>query len=66
MQNRVNVDSYQMEGAGLNMYEREVSSFNESILTGKPIEAPATDAVHIQKVIESIYRSVEEDKFLPL
>lgn len=66
MQNRVNVDSYQMEGAGLNMYEREVSSFNESILTGKPIEAPATDAVHIQKVIESIYRSVEEDKFLTL
>ena len=66
MQNRQEVNNYQLEGAGINMYEREVSSFNESILSGKPIEAPASDAVHIQRVIESIYASAESGKFLNL
>ncbi len=43
-----------------NMYAREVASFSNSILTGAPVEVPASDAIQVQKVMESAYRSNDE------
>ncbi len=43
-----------------NMYAREVESFSNSILTGAPVEVPASDAIQVQKVMESAYRSNDE------
>ncbi len=41
-------------------YEREISSFSHSILTGAPLEVPAEDAVQVQRVMEAAYRSNDE------
>ncbi len=43
-----------------NMYAREVASFSDSILNGTPVEVPASDAIQVQKVMESAYRSNDE------
>lgn len=40
-----------------NMYAKEIQSFGESVLTGKPLEAPAEAAVQVQKVVEALYAS---------
>lgn len=45
-----------------NMYAREVESFADSILNGKPLVVPASDAVHIQKVVEAAYQSSREHR----
>lgn len=45
-----------------NLYTREVESFSDSILNGTPLACPATDAVHVQKVIELAYRSSKEHR----
>ena len=43
-----------------NMYPREIESFSDSILHHKPLEVPASDAVHVQHIMELAYRSGEE------
>ena len=43
-----------------NFYTREIKSFSDSILNGKPLAAPAEDAIYVQRVIEAAYRSGEE------
>ncbi len=43
-----------------NMYMHEVSSFADSVLNDKPLEVPAEDAVHVQKVIFQAYKSSEQ------
>ena len=45
-----------------NLYCREIESFADSILHGKPLEVPAEDAVHVQSIMELAYRSGEEMK----
>lgn len=45
-----------------NMYTRQIESFGQSILEGKPLEVPASDAVHVQKIMELAYRSGREMK----
>ena len=45
-----------------NMYTREVESFADSILNGKPLLVPASDAVHVQKVAAAAYKSSEENR----
>ena len=55
-----------MTGADGNMYAREVASFGDSILNGTPVEVHAENAVHIQKVIEAIYKSSETGEFINL
>ena len=42
-----------------NMYTREIDSFSDSILHNKPLEVPASDAVHVQHIMELAYRSGE-------
>lgn len=43
-----------------NMYTREIESFSDSILFSKPLEVPAQDAVHVQHIMETAYKSGEE------
>ncbi len=55
-------DSNQAVGTSLevefgNMYTREFESFSNSLLTGAPIEVPASDAVQVQCVMEAAYRA---------
>lgn len=45
-----------------NMYTREIESFSDSILHGKSLEVPASDAVHVQRIMELAYQSGESLK----
>ncbi|MFR5760940.1 MAG: Gfo/Idh/MocA family protein [Oscillospiraceae bacterium] len=49
-----------------NMYTREIESFSDSILNGKPLVVPASDAVHVQRIMEKAYASGEELKILKI
>ena len=49
-----------------NMYTREIESFSNSILTGAPLEVPASDAVQVQKIMEAAYRSNDEGRTINL
>lgn len=40
-----------------NTYEREISSFSNSLLNDAPLEVPASQAVQVQRVMEAAYRS---------
>ena len=66
MQERQESNDYKMTGADGNMYAREVASFSDSILNGTPVEVHAENAVHIQNVIEAIYKSSETGEFINL
>ena len=46
------------------MYTKEIESFSDSILNGKPLESPASEAIYVQKVIEAAYRSSETKTFI--
>jgi predicted dehydrogenase len=49
-----------------NMYAKEIESFGESVLTGKPLECPAADAVYVQRVAEAAYESARTGRFIEL
>ena len=49
-----------------NMYTREIVSFGESILEGRPLEVPAQDAVNVQRVVEAAYRANDEKRIVDL
>lgn len=49
-----------------NLYTREIESFSDSILSGKPLAVPASDAVHVQHIMELAYRSGEELRVFPV
>lgn len=49
-----------------NLYQREVESFCNSLLTGAPLEAPASDAVQVQRVLEAAYLSNETGRVIDL
>ena len=49
-----------------NMYTREIESFSDSILNGKPLVVPASDAVHVQRIMEKAYASGEELKIMKI
>ena len=49
-----------------NMYTREIVSFGESVLNGKPLTVPAQDAVGVQRVIEAAYISNNEKRIIDL
>lgn len=46
------------------LYEKEITSFGRSILSGTPAEVPAADAVQVQSVIESAYRSSGQGRYV--
>lgn len=47
---------------GVNLYEREITSFADSILNGTKIKVPMETAVTAQRVVETIYASSESGK----
>ncbi|MBR7070989.1 MAG: Gfo/Idh/MocA family oxidoreductase [Clostridia bacterium] len=49
-----------------NLYTREIESFADSVLNGKPLVVPASDVVHLQKIMEYAYRSSAEMKVFPV
>ncbi len=49
-----------------NMYAKEIESFGESILTGRPLECPASEAVYVQRVAEAAYESAATGRFIDL
>ena len=64
-------DHGEMEGQYLeaefgNMYTREVESFADSVLNDKPLVVPASDALHVQKIIAAAYQSSEEHKLIEI
>lgn len=60
-QDHVDAKGVEIEGEFGNMYTREVESFADSILNDKPLVVPATDALHVQKVIAAAYESTEKN-----
>lgn len=52
-----------IEGNFGNMYTREIESFCNSLLNGEALEVPASDAVHVQRIIEAAYKS-SRDKII--
>ena len=50
----------------VNTYQMEIESFSNSILTGAPLDAPASDAVQVQRVIEAAYRASREKRTILL
>ncbi len=66
IQNHGEASEVAIEGEFGNMYRREVESFARSILEGTPLEVPASDAVHVQKIIELAYQSTEENRIFEL
>ncbi len=49
-----------------NLYQREIDSFCRSLLTGAPLEAPASDALQVQRVLEAAYLSNETGRIIDL
>lgn len=49
-----------------NTYAREIESFSNSVLTGAPVEVPASEAVQVQRIMEAAYRSNDEGKIVTL
>ena len=56
-QDRAQSSTYTLECELGNMYEKEISSFAESVLDGKPLTVPLEDAIHVQKVALAAYKS---------
>jgi predicted dehydrogenase len=66
VQDHADDDGIFLAGDFGNMYTREITSFSDSILNNKPLEAPASDAVHIQNIMEAAYRSNNELKIIKI
>ena len=60
-QDHVDAVGVDIQGDFGNMYIREVESFADSILNNKPLVVPASDALHVQKVIAAAYESTEKN-----
>ena len=49
-----------------NMYEREITSFSNSILNNTPLEVPAQEAVQVQRIVEAAYKFNDETNIITL
>lgn len=49
-----------------NMYQREITSFSDSILTDSALAVPAAEAVQVQRVLEAAYASNDTKKIVTL
>ena len=59
-QNKENAAGDTIEVTFGNTYEREITSFSNSLLTGAPLEVPASQAVQVQRIMEAAYRSNDD------
>ena len=64
IQDRSNTGEAEVNVTFGNMYTKEITSFGESILTGTPVAVPATDALQVQKIVESAYRASKEKRMI--
>jgi len=62
-QDRNDVEPMKVDVEFGNMYTKEIESFSKSIREGTPVEVPAEDAVQVQKVIQSAYRTSETEMY---
>ena len=58
-QNRTTTGAIDLSVDFGNMYEKEISSFADSILNGTPVTVPLEDAIHVQKVVLAAYNASE-------
>jgi predicted dehydrogenase len=65
-QDRIEVESTDMEAELGNMYTKEIESFGESILNGRILDVPAKDALRAQKIVEAAYTSSKTGRFISL
>ena len=65
-QNHADIEGEFIPGDFGNMYTREVESFADSVLNNLPLEVPAADALHVQKIIDAAYRSTTEHRFISI
>ena len=63
-QNRTTTGAIDLSVDFGNMYEKEISSFADSILNGTPVTVPLEDAIHVQKVAMAAYTSTETKAFV--
>jgi len=56
----------ELEGSFGNMYTLEIESFSDSVLYGRPLVVPASDAVHVQQIMEAAYKSSKENRIISL
>lgn len=49
-----------------NMYTKEIESFGDSVLAGKPLDCPAGEAVYVQRVAEAAYESSRTGRMIEL
>ena len=64
LQNRAETEVVEYLPEEGNMYAKELDSFSCSIVEGSEVVVPMADAIWVQKVIETAYRSSEEGKIL--
>ncbi|HHU53960.1 MAG TPA: Gfo/Idh/MocA family oxidoreductase [Clostridiaceae bacterium] len=64
IQNTQEIEGEEIKVEFGDLYTREIISFGDSVLNGKPLEAPASEAVYIQKIIEAAYISNEQNKII--
>ncbi|HOJ12029.1 MAG TPA: Gfo/Idh/MocA family oxidoreductase [Clostridiales bacterium] len=65
-QDRVDVSTVKIDVEFGNMYTKEIESFSNSILNNGKIEVPIEDALQVQRLIESAYKSSEKGVFVNL
>lgn len=63
-QDAKNTQGEQLDVEFGNLYTREIESFGNSLLTGAPLEVPASDAVQVQRIMEAAYRSNNEKRVI--
>jgi predicted dehydrogenase len=47
-----------------NLYTKQIESFGESVLDGKPVEVPLSEALDAQRVIEAAYESARSGSLI--
>ena len=66
VQNAKDVKGERIDADFGNLYQREIESFSHSLLTGAPLEAPASDALQVQRVMEAAYLSNDTGRIIDL
>ena len=56
---RKDVEIIEYAAEGVNLYEREISSFANSVINGIDVMVPMESAAHVQRSIEAAYKSCE-------
>ncbi len=55
----IDVRPVKVEAAFGNMYTKEIESFSDSVLAGKPVSVPLNEAIYVEKVLEAVYESAK-------